>query len=236
MPRTGSSSLAKAFAVFRKEAAIERRTRHGLASALLFGFGAVLVHGLSSFGVSPPAQTVAATLVSLLVLTSVVALPRAFLVEEDQGTMSLLRLHADPWAAVIGKAWYVCVQALVGAAVLTPVYVAISGAKVADPVLLGAGAALAAIGCSLGVSLCGALALGAQGRTMVAAGIALPMLFPVALLAFPAVHAGLGGVPSAQGWRAVLGLAGWEIAVGALYPLLASSVWRLAQVETPPRR
>ncbi|MGE0002202.1 MAG: hypothetical protein AB7T05_09065, partial [Fimbriimonadaceae bacterium] len=91
-------------------------------------------------------------------------------------------------------------------------------------------------GCSLGVSLCGALALGAQGRTMVAAGIALPMLFPVALLAFPAVHAGLGGVPSAQGWRAVLGLAGWEIAVGALYPLLASSVWRLAQVETPPRR
>jgi len=231
MPRTGSNSLAEALAVFRKEAAIERRTRHGLASAILFGVGAVLVHGLSSFGASPPPQTVAATLVSLLVLTAVVALPRAFLAEADQGTMALLRLHADPWAVFLGKALFVCVQGVVGAAVLTPIYIAMSGASVSDPWLLASAMTLTAVGCALGVSLCGALALGAQGRAMVASGIALPMLFPVALLAFPAIHAALGGAQASQGWRSVLGLAGWEVAVSALFPLLASSVWRLAQLD-----
>lgn len=235
MQRTGSNWLAEAAAVFRKEASTERRTRHALASALLFGFGAVLVHGLASFGTSLPPQTVAATLVSLLVLTSVVALPRAFLVEEDQGTMDFLRLHCDPWAAFCGKSAYVCVQALAGAALLSPVYVGMTGVRVADPWLLAASTALAATGCALGVSLCGALALGAQGRAMVAAGIALPVLFPVALLAFPAIEASLGGAPVDQGWKSVLGLAGWEIAVGAVFPVLAASVWRLSQAEGGPR-
>lgn len=233
MPPTGSSWLAEAAAVFAKEAKVELRTRHGFGSAALFGVGAALAFGLGSFGESPgPAQS-ASALCALLVLASVVSLPRTFLVEEDQGTFDLLRLHARPDSAFAGKAAFVVVEGLAQTAGLALLYLGFGGAQAASLGLLAAALGLASVSMSAAVSLCGALALGAQGRYGVASAVSLPLLFPPLLLAYPVVRASLGGPGSESAWRMVAGLAGWAVALCAVAVPLAGAAWRLAQDGGP---
>lgn len=236
MPTTGSSWLAEASAVFVKEWRVELRERHGLAAAGLFGTAAALAFGLGSFGRNPEPGQVAASLCVLLVLVSVVALPRTFLVEADQGTFDFLRLNARPDCAVAGKAAFAAVQGLLGSAALTLLLLGFSGAVAPHPWLLAATVGLASVAMSAGVALCGALALGSQGRHAVAAAVSLPLLFPTLLLAYPAAHAALGGPGAGSAWRMVAGLAGWCAAQAAAAPLLGGSAWRLAQVERDPGR
>jgi heme exporter protein B len=228
MPTTGLSWLAEASAVFVKEWRVELRERHGLAAAGLFGTASALAFGLVSSGRAPDPAQVAASLCVLIVLVPVVALPRTFLVEADQGTFDFLRLNARPDCAVAGKAAFAAVQGVAGSAALTLLLLAFSGAAPSHPGLLAATVGLASLAVSSGVSLCGALALGSQGRYAVAAAVSLPLLIPTLLLAYPAVHASLGGPGLGSAWRAVAGLAGWGAAQAATAPLLGGAAWRLA--------
>jgi heme exporter protein B len=228
MPHTGSNWLAEAAAVFAKEAKVEARTKHGLASALLFGVGASLASALGSVGQSPTPSQAAAALGTLLLLNSVVALPRTFLAEADHGTFDLLRLHGSAAGVFVGKAAWTVVQGSAFSAVAAVLYLLLAGVQVADPVLACAAVVLASAGFSIVVSACGALSLSAEGRYGVAAATALPMLLPPLMLVHPALVAALVGGPSAGGWRAAAGLAGWALATAAAAVPLAAAAWRLA--------
>jgi len=105
VPVKQSSWTAEIKAIFRKELASEVRTRSGLATVCLFSIAAVVAVAFGAFNQKLSGSLAAGLFWVTLLFTAAVALPRAFVIEEEQGTGDLLRLMARP-EAVFGARRY----------------------------------------------------------------------------------------------------------------------------------
>src|SRR4051794_37721914 len=104
--RLNSNWRVEIGAVFRKEWLNESRTRSGLISSLLFSVVAVVAIALATFGKTPDPTIAAGLLWVTLLFSSILALPRSFIGEEETGTADLLRLLARPHVVFWGKALF----------------------------------------------------------------------------------------------------------------------------------
>ncbi|MDX1440074.1 MAG: heme exporter protein CcmB, partial [Rubricoccaceae bacterium] len=84
--------LHGAIAVFQKDARLELRTRFALNALGLFVIAAVLVVRFAVGNSELSHETQAALLWIVILFAAVVGLGRAFIVEEERGTVLLLRL------------------------------------------------------------------------------------------------------------------------------------------------
>ncbi len=221
-----SSWLVESIAVFRKEWLSEMRSRHGLFTSFLFSLLSVVAMSLASFGQKPAPNLAAGMLCVTLLFSAVVSLPRSFLVEDEQGTFDLLRLAAEPTAAYAGKLIYNVVQSLLAVFVLTFLFVILTRVSVPDPFMLTVGVLFTAFALAGGVSLCGALVMGAMNRWLLGSAVALPVLMPQVFLGMGALRSALGGGTAPEGWQCVLGLLGWSVTLIASGPLLAAAAWK----------
>jgi heme exporter protein B len=162
-----------------------------------------------------------------LLFSAVMALPRTMLIEDEQGTIDLLRLIADPQAALFGKLLFNVALMLGTGLALTVLYVELSGVTVALPGLLVGAVVCESIALAGGVSLCGAVASGASNRWTLAAALAVPLLLPQVAMGVQAISVAFSGNALASGYQCLFGLAGFGVASLALAPLLGSLVWRL---------
>lgn len=226
MPRTNSSWASEALAVFQKEWMAEMRSRHGLYTSSMFSLLAVVAMSFASFAVKPPPSLAAGMLCVTLLFSSVVALPRTFLSEDEQGTFDLLRLAAEPSAAFAGKMLYNIVQSVISVAILTTLFVTITGLDVGQPLIFVTGCLFTALTLASGVSLCGAIVIGASNRWLLGSAAALPVLLPQIFLGMGALRVSFGQGTVTGGWMCVLGLFGWALALGSAGPLIAAAAWR----------
>uniref|UniRef100_UPI000A92A13A heme exporter protein CcmB n=1 Tax=Rhodothermus marinus TaxID=29549 RepID=UPI000A92A13A len=91
------------WAVFEKDIKLELRARYAINMLLLFALGALVV---MAFAVGPTplsARVQAALLWTVLLFAAAVGLGRAFISEEERGTMLLLQLNLRPGAVYAGK-------------------------------------------------------------------------------------------------------------------------------------
>lgn len=95
--------LRGAIAVFQKDARLELRTRFALNALGLFVAAAVLLVRFSLGNTTVSAQTQAALLWIVILFAGVVGLGRAFIVEEERGTVLLLRLTLPATSVFVGK-------------------------------------------------------------------------------------------------------------------------------------
>jgi heme exporter protein B len=179
-------------AIFRKEFESEIRTRSGLATVALFSLAAVVAIAFAAFNVRLSGSLASGLLWVTLLFTAAVALPRAFVVEEEQGTGDLLRLIARPEAVFWGKALYNLGLMLVTGAVLSILFFTLVGMGVENLglyaiCLVGSCASLAGA-----VTLCGALVAQAAGRGALAGAIAIPLLLPLVALGVAGMRVALG--------------------------------------------
>ncbi|MCW5937233.1 MAG: heme exporter protein CcmB [Fimbriimonadaceae bacterium] len=223
-----------ASAIFRKEWRSEMRSRHGLFTAGLFALLSVIATSLASFGQTPPPALSSGVLAVTLVFAAVVSIPRLFLAEDDQGTFDLLRLLADPSAAFAGKALYALLQTVVVALALGLVYIVMTSAAVPSPTLFVLGLLASSAGMALGVSVCGALAVGAANRWVLASVVSMPVLFPQVFMTVSVLRAAMGGGGEAGGYQALVGLVGWAVVLGASGPTLIAQVWCLSDGNQVP--
>jgi len=95
--------LYGALAVFQKDARLELRTRFALNALGLFVAAAVLLvrFALGNTAVTPPMA--AALLWIVILFAAVVGLGRAFIVEEERGTVLLLQLTLPATSVYVGK-------------------------------------------------------------------------------------------------------------------------------------
>ncbi|MBI1757062.1 MAG: heme exporter protein CcmB [Fimbriimonas ginsengisoli] len=211
-------------AVFAKELAVELRSKAGLMTAGLFGLSAVVAIAMASFNqnVSP---TLAAGLIwVVLIFASAVALPRAFLVEEEQATADLLRMIARPHAVFWGKALFNLAQMLVIGLVTSGLYLLFSARPTPQPGLFVLTIALGCAALAGTVTLCGALVAQAANRASLAGAVSVPLLIPLAALGVAALRTALGD-PGA-GEQAAAGLAGYAAVTLAVGPHLYAAVWK----------
>jgi len=226
MPATHSTSAAEIRAVFRKEAMSELRGRSGLFTAGLFGLVATVIIGFAGASETISGTLGAALLWVVLLFAGVVALPRAFLAEEEQGTADLLRLVAKPEAVFWGKALFNLVQMTVFAGVLTPILLALLRLSSTQPLLLILTIVAGVVALAGTVTLVGALVAQASNRAALAGAVALPLLVPLVILGVASTKVALGAGFAALGLQAFMGLACYAVAAFAVGPLLFASVWK----------
>ena len=224
-------------AVFRKEAATEWRTKTGLMTGGLFGLCTVASLALAFWTKDPnrldekfgdhPMKDVCASLVwSILLFSSILSLPRAFLAEEENGTADLLRLMARPHAVFWGKMLFNLLQTWVGGLFLGALFVGSVRLEVPYPglfvvCLLTGGAAVAGA-----VTLCGAIVAQAANRAALAGAVAVPLLLPLLQWGVTGMRSAFGVEQLGYGVNAAIGMGCYAVASLALGPTLYAAVWK----------
>ncbi len=232
-----SSWTPEVLAVLRKEAATEWRSKTGLITGCLYGVATVLAVAFAFFNKDPnrqdetfrdfPMKDLCASLVwSILLFSSLLSLPRAFLAEEENGTADLLRLMARPHAVFWGKTIFNLLQTWVGGLLLGTLFVLFVRLEVKEPLLFAAcllsgGAAVAGA-----VTLCGAIVAQAANRAALAGAVSIPLLLPLLQWGVTGMQAAFGTHPLQNGWNAAGGMAAYSVLAVVVGPYIYAAVWK----------
>lgn len=190
-----------------KDLRIEARAKVLLAQVLPFGAIVVL---LFAFALDPDRGVLARVAPGLfwisVLLVALLAIGRAFAVEQQHGARDGLRLAAvDPASVFLGKALAIAVQLIVVEAVLGVAVVALYGVEVRGVLVLAAAALAATVGLASTGTLYGVLAAGLRARETLLPLLLLPVLAPVMLGATRAFEDALDGATGdAWPWVALL--------------------------------
>lgn len=201
------SAVSEIKLIVAKDLRIEMRSRILLSQVLPFG---VIVVLLFAFALDPDRGVLARVAPGLfwitVLLAALLAIGRAFSIEQEHGARDGLRLAAlDGSSVFIGKAIAIAVQLAILEAVLGLTVVVLYGVEVHGVVVLLATAAAATIGLAAAGTLYGVLAAGLRARETLLPLLLLPVLAPVMLGATRAFEDGLEGVPGdAWPWVALL--------------------------------
>jgi heme exporter protein B len=205
---------------------VELRSKSGLATAGLFAVAAVFTIGFATMNSHLDGDIAAGLIWVAILFSSVLALPRTFIVEEEQGTADLLRLTARPHAVFWGKALFNLLQMLVMAATLSVLYLGFTGLSLQSPwlyvaTLVGGCAAL-----SGAVTLTGAIVSRATNRGALAGAVAIPGLLPIMGMGVSGMRSAFGVGFQASGQLWALGLLGYATLVLAIGPWVFAAVWK----------
>lgn len=212
-------------AVFRKEIQSELRSKSGLITSGLFGIVSVVAIAFATQSVKVTPTMAAGLFWITLLFSSMIALPRAFTVEEELGTGDLLRLMARPHSVFWGKVLFNLVLVVVTAAVLGTLFLMLAQVPVVNLgvfLLSMIGACLSLAG---SVTLSGALVAQASNRNALAAAIALPLLVPLTVIGVGALKVAFGD-PSSMGMLTAFGLLCYGVISVAIGPYLFAVVWK----------
>lgn len=222
----GSTWTSEIIAVLEKEAVSELRQKSGLLTAGLFAVVSVVAVAFASFGHKLTAGFASGLIWVTLLFSAVVAIPRVFLLEEEQGTGDLLRLSARPHSVFWGKSIFAFLQLLLGGLVTSVLFFGLTGVPLFDVVIYAVGLAGGCAALAGAVTLCGALVAQASNRAVLAGAIALPLLLPLIALGVAAMRTSLEPQGTKGGIEAVLGLWSYAAAAWAMGPHLFASVWK----------
>jgi heme exporter protein B len=154
------------------------------------------------------------------------SLPRAFVLEEETGTLDLLRLTARPHSIFWGKALFNLGQTLGIAVAASLLFIAFTGINVPRPDLFAGALVGGTASISAAVTLCSAIAAQAANRGTLAAAIAVPLLLPILQMGVSAMRAAFGAGLIGGGVTSVIGLIGYAIATMAVSPYIYAAIWK----------
>lgn len=215
------------WAVFEKDIKLELRARYAINMLLLFALGALVV---IAFAVGPTplsARVQAALLWTTLLFAAAVGLGRAFISEEERGTLLLLQLNLRPGAVYAGKLLVNFVLLLALNLVAVGAFAVLLQVQVAWPGLLALTLVLGSIGLAGATTLLSALiARATGGRSALLPVLLFPVLVPLLLSAVEATRSAL---LVAEGWATatdeLLTLVGFNGAVITAAILLFDYIW-----------
>jgi heme exporter protein B len=92
-----------AFVVLAKDIRLEWRTRSAVNALLMFVLSAVFLIVYAIGGSTLDEVTTSALIWTVVIFSAAIGMSRSFIVEEEQQTVTLLRLHAAPASVYLGK-------------------------------------------------------------------------------------------------------------------------------------
>ncbi len=190
-------------AVLRKDLKLELRSRYILSTLLIFVASALLLVMLAVGREAISAKLQAGLLWIVILFTAALGLGRAFVAEEERGTILLLRLHTRPSMVYAGKLLYSFLLILAVNVILTGVFITLSGVEIALPGLLGVTLLLGTLGLAGVTTLLAAIIARTSRRGTLLPVLLFPLLIPLLLAAVDATEQSLtGGTPLLGGWAA----------------------------------
>jgi len=212
-------------AVFSKEVQSELRTKSGLITSALFGVCSVVTMAFATFTTKLNPDVASGLMWVGILFGSILALPRTFLVEEEQGTGDLLRLVARPHSVYWGKAFYNLVLILLAGSLLTCLFVVVTSLQVQDPLLMAVSVFGGCASLAGAVTLSGSLVAQAANRTALAAAVSTPLVLSVLALGVATSRSAFSpGFVSAWPWAGASVC--YAIFLFAVGPWLFAAVWK----------
>lgn len=213
-------------AVLRKEVRAELRGRSGLMTSVLFSLVSIVAIVYAVMNVEVGGRLASGLLWITLFFSAVVGLPRAFIVEEEQGTADLLRLWARPHAVYWGKLIVNLVQMFGIAILLSLLFIFFVGIEPRQLLLYFVALAFGCGALAGAVTLCSAIVAQAANRGTLAGAISLPILLPLIAILIGATKFSLGDGLAEISWQATAGLACYTVAATTLGPWIFQAIWK----------
>ena len=204
---------------------------HGLLTSALFGIVAVVAMAYGSAFERPSASTLAGVFTVTLLFAGVVTMPRTMLLEDEQGTLDLLRLIAAPKDIYWGKLLYGILQMVFMCFFLGILFLILGRLEVRNPLLFVGGLISEGVTIAGCLAMTGALATGAQNRWLLAGVLGLPLLLPQATMSHGVLQEAFGGGRVGTGASSLLGLALYALAVVLIGPVIGEFLWRLEETK-----
>ena len=217
-------------AVLRKDLRLELRSRFVLNTLLIFVLSALLLILMAAGRDDLSAKLQAGLLWIVILFTAALGLGRAFVAEEERGTVLFLRLHTRPGMVYAGKLAYSFLMILAVNAILTSVFILLLNVEVTLPGLLTLTLLLGTLGLAGTTTLLAAIIARTSRRGPLLPVLLFPLLIPLLLSAVDATENSLtGGTPLMDGWTAsvqsLVALASFAGVVIAASVLLFDYVW-----------
>lgn len=173
--------LAGTWAVFQKDLRLELRTRVAVNALLLFVASSLLLVVFAVGQVNVNERVASALLWIVIVFAAAVGLGRAFVSEEERGTVLLLQLHLRGSMVYAGKLLFNILLVSLVNALAALGFVLVLDLEVEAPGLLVATLALGALGLAGATTLLSAIIARTQSQGPLLAVLAFPMLVPLLL-------------------------------------------------------
>ncbi len=180
------SYASKIYSVVKKDWLEEFRARYAVNSTLLFCVTCLTVVSFSLGGRVSDPRLQAALLWVILFFSAMMGLPRAFIKEEDRGTMNTLRLTCEPYQVYIGKTIANFILLLAVTIIITPLFVVFLNIKIANLTYFIFTAFFADAGMVCVCTLISALVAQARARGTLFPVLVFPVVMPVFLIAVDA--------------------------------------------------
>ena len=222
--------LHGAWAVFAKDLKLELRSRYAINMLLMFVLASILLvlFAVGREDVSPAVQ--AGLLWIVILFSAAVGLGRAFIAEEERGTVLLLQLNTRGSMVYAGKLLFNFLLVLSVNLVSLGVFLVLLNVEVAVPGLLLTTLLLGALGLSGATTLLAAIVARTASRGPLLPVLLFPLLVPLLLSVVQATRNSFAGAsPAGAGWDAsldaLLALTGFAGVVITASVLLFDYVW-----------
>jgi heme exporter protein B len=222
--------LHGAWAVFLKDLRLELRSRYAINALLMFVASSLLLV-LFSVGQEPVSERVASALLWIvIVFAAAVGLGRAFVAEEERGTVLLLQLNLRGSMVYAGKLFFNLVLVLAMNLLAAAGFVVLLGVEIRSPGLMLAALVLGAIGLAGATTLLAAIIARTANRGPLLAVLSFPLLVPLLLSVITITRRSILMDAAAGPWAAsvdeLAALFGYGGAVITASVLLFDYVWK----------
>jgi len=242
----------QAFALLRKDLKAELRTKVAISSVGIFTFASLLLLGLATaalkevptikllgltypisfdtlVGKQQPAWDSPSKMGMLWVLFCFAAfagLAHSFVHEEETNTVAALRLSMAPGAVYTGKLLFNLIVLFAIMAVVTPVYIAMTGMTIGSPLVFLTVMLSGGIGLAATATIIAALAAKAQGTGALYGALGLPLLLVfLMLLMNAAATVYVVNAPTLRIVKDVGGLFSFGVLIISMSGMLFHFVW-----------
>ncbi len=211
-------------AVFWKEWQSEWRTRAAVNAIALIAIAAPIALSFSVAGQRLSPEVLAGALWTTLLFAALIGLSRAWVKEEENNTLALLRLGCASEAVLWGKVLWNGVLLLATQLAAVPIFVVLLDARVSNVWLFVVALLLGDAGLAIASGLLGAMSSGARARGALFCAIAVPILLPLLVSASWATAVAFGARHDAQ--SALQAMAAYDVALLAASWMLFDFVWQ----------
>lgn len=218
--------MTKFLTIFFKEWHTEKRTPSSLYASHLFSLLTVTSISFASHGFIPSPSLAAGMFCATLFFSAIIALPRTFLIEDDQSTFDLTRLLSSPTTIFLGKTLYNFLQLSANSLILSLLFVLFTGIAIHNGYLfIGTLVSMVLSSCA-GIGLCSAVAIGSPNKWLLATILSLPLMLPQVAMGVGAFRVAFGEGTLRGGIQNLIGLYGFALALLMIGPILVTALWK----------
>jgi heme exporter protein B len=189
--------LNQGMAVLRKDLRIEFRTRYAYSALVMFAVTTLVTVSFSVGGFALDTDIAAALLWIILFFSAMAGLSRTFVHEEETGTVTALKLAAEPEPVYLGKYFFNVALLLSLSILVVPLFLVMLNLDIAMPATFAAIIFLGSLGLAGASTILAAIVAKAGAKGSLLTVLAFPVLLPLLIGAISATRSTLSGVPMA---------------------------------------